>query len=375
MAPFQNNNMTSSTTSPKPCLLTVNLDALARNYRLLRQTAAPSRCGAVVKADAYGLGVQPIAQRLFDEGCRQFFVATVTEGLELRQQFATPEIYVLAGAQTGEEGTLRDASLIPVLNSHEQIVRWTEFTDANRYPAVIHIDTGMTRLGLDRRELNQVALDARVLNGLEIAYVMTHLACADDPAHPMNREQIDAFARYCGRLPVARTSIGNSAGLLTGKEFRGDLVRPGIALYGGNPFANAPNPMEVVVTLEAPILQVQEVTKSTTVGYGATRRIEAPARLATVGVGYADGIPRSLGNCGEACLASTRVPIVGRVSMDLITLDVSAVERRHVYPGASVELIGQQILLDDAARKARTIGYELLTGFGTRWERRYVCDD
>ena len=367
--------VTSSTTSPSSSLLTVNLDALARNYRLLRQTAAPSKCGAVVKANAYGLGVKPVAQRLFDEGCRQFFVATVSEGLELRQQFATPAIYVLAGAQAGEERRLREASLIPALNSHEQIVRWTEVADAKRYPAVIHIDTGMTRLGLDRRELNQVALDARVLNGLQIAYVMTHLACADDPSHPMNREQIDVFERFCGRLPVAKTSIGNSAGLLTGEEYRGDLVRPGIALYGGNPFLKAPNPMEVVVTLEAPVLQVQEVTKDTTVGYGATRRIEAPARLATIGVGYADGIPRALGNRGEASLANIRVPIVGQVSMDLITLDVSAVDRRHVYPGAPVELIGQKILLDDAAKKAGTVGYELLTGFGTRWERRYVNDD
>jgi len=327
-----------------------------------------------VKADAYGLGVRPVAQRLFDEGCRQFFVATIREGLELRDLFATPDIFVFAGAQAGEERALRSANLIPMLNSHEQIVRWAELDDAKRYPAVIHIDTGMTRLGLDSRELNQVALDARVLTGLEITYLMTHLACADDPAHPLNRQQIDAFARSCGRLPVARTSIGNSAGLLTGKEYRGDLVRPGIALYGGNPFTNAPNPMEVVVSLDVPVLQVHEVTRSTTVGYGATRRIEAPARLATVGAGYADGIPRALGNCGEGYLGDTRVPIVGQVSMDLITLDVSSVPRREVYPGARVELIGQHVLLDDAARKAGTIGYELLTGLGTRWERRYVSD-
>jgi len=377
MAPSQNDNrsrVTSSKTSPSSGLLTVNLDALARNYRLLRKTALPSKCGAVVKANAYGLGVQPIAQRLFDEGCRQFFVATVAEGLELRELFTTAEICVLAGAQAGEEVALRGANLIPALNSHEQIVRWTEFSDAKRYPAIIHIDTGMARLGVDSRELNQVALDARVLNGLEIAYLMTHLACADEPANPMNREQIATFASLSRRFPVARTSIGNSAGLLTGKEFRGDLVRPGIALYGGNPFSAAPNPMEVVATLEAPVLQVQEVTKTTTVGYGATRRIHAPARLATIGVGYADGVPRALGNCGEAYLGNTRVPIVGQISMDLITLDVSAVARRDVFPGATVELIGSHVLLDEAARRAGTIGYELLTGFGDRLERRYVRD-
>lgn len=355
--------------------MTVNLDALARNYRLLRKTAAPAKCGAVVKANAYGLGVEAVANCLFEEGCRHFFVATVTEGIELRQQFATAEIFVLAGAQAGEERTLRGANLIPVLNSHEQIVRWVELGESKRYPVIVHLDTGMKRLGLDMREINQVALDSRVMSGLEIAYLMTHLACADEPANSFNQQQVDLFEGLCQRFPDARTSIGNSAGMLTAEQYRGDLVRPGIALYGGNPFAYARNPMEVVVTLQAPILQVQEVTSATTVGYGATRRIAAPARLATVGVGYADGIPRALSNCGEAYLGDSRVPIVGQVSMDLLTLDVSSVGRQYVYPGASVELIGRNMLLDDAAKAAGTIGNELLTGFGSRWERRFVRDD
>ncbi len=366
--------MTSSTTFPSTGLLTINLDALARNYRLLRNTATPSKCGAVIKANAYGLGIEPVVQRLFDEGCRQFFVATVAEGLALRQRFATLEIFVFAGAQVGEESLLREAKLIPVLNSQEQIMRWVEFSDAKRYPVVIHIDTGMTRLGLDSRGLNQIALDARVLAALEIAYLMTHLACADEPDNQINQHQIKSFAAQCQRLPVTRTSIGNSAGLLIGEEFRGDLVRPGIALYGGNPFSTRSNPMETVVTLEAPVLQVQEVTRTATVGYGATRRISAPARLATVGVGYADGIPRALSNCGEGCLGNTRVPIVGRVSMDLVTLDVSAVARRDIYPGVNVELIGENVLLDDVAKKAGMISYEILTGFGPRLQRRYIRD-
>lgn len=366
--------MTSATSLPSSGLLIVNLDALARNYRLLRKTAAPAECGAVVKADAYGLGVEPVVRCLFEEGCRHFFVATVREGQELREQFAAAEIYVLTGAQSGEEGALREAKLIPVLNSYEQIVRWVEIDDSTRYPAIVHIDTGMTRLGLNTRDVDQLVLDTRVLNRLEIAYLMTHLACADQPSSALNQEQIERFERICQRLPGARTSIGNSAGLLTAEQYRGDLVRPGIALYGGNPFVDAPNPMEVVVTLQVPVLQVQELTKPTTIGYGATCRIDAPARLATVGVGYADGIPRALGNCGEAYLGNARVPIVGRISMDLLTLDVSAVAGEHVYPGASVELIGKTILLDEAAKTAGTIGNELLTGFGARWERRYVRD-
>ena len=354
--------------------MTVNLDALARNYRLLRETAAPAECGAVVKANAYGVGVEPVASCLLEEGCRHFFVATVEEGLELREQSSTAEIFVLVGAQAGEESTLREANLIPVLNSHEQIARWVEFDDAKDYPVMVHIDTGMTRLGLDTAEVSRLARDAGVLEGLEISYLMTHLACADEPSHPFNREQVERFERFCRQLPAAKTSIGNSAGLLTAEEYRGDLVRPGIALYGGNPFIDAPNPMEVVVTLQAPVLQVQSITEPTTVGYGATHRMDPPARLATVGVGYADGIPRALGNCGEAYLGGVRVPIVGQVSMDLMTLDVSAVADQHVYAGASVELIGKNILLDEAARTAGTIGYELLTGFGARWERRYIRD-
>ncbi len=352
--------------------MTVDLDALARNYRLLRNSATPAKCGAVVKANAYGLGVEAVANRLFEEGCRQFFVANATEGIELRQQFATAEIYVLAGAQAGEERSLREANLTPVLNSHEQIVRWVELGDAKRYPAAIHIDTGMTRLGLDARELNQLALDERILEGLEIAYVITHLACADEPSSRLNQEQLDAFEQLRARLPAARTSVGNSAGLLTANQYRGDLVRPGIALYGGNPFVDAANPMETVVTLLAPVLQVQEVTRAKTVGYGATHRVEPPARLATIGVGYADGIPFALGNRGEAFVSNTRVPIVGRVSMDLISLDVSAVPRQDMYPGAMVELVGSNLLLDEVAAAAGTISYELLTGIGARWERRYL---
>ena len=352
----------------------IDLDALAKNYRALRKISAPGRCGAVVKADAYGLGVEPVAKRLFDEGCRHFFVANLAEGVVLRRLFATAEIFVFSGALDGEERALRSSSLIPVLNSHEQVVRWSDLDDSKRYPVVIHIDTGMARLGLDARELNQLALDERTLERTEIAYVMTHLACADTPEHAMNDRQIEEFKVLRERLPPSKTSIGNSAGLLSGEKFRGDLCRPGIALYGGNPFSAKKNPMEPVVTLLAPVLQVREVTRSTTVGYGATRRVDAPARLATLGVGYADGIPFSLSDCGRGYLSDTYVPIVGRVSMDLISVDVSSVPRQAVYPGAMVELAGPHVELDQLAESAGTNNYEILTGLGTRWTRSYATD-
>jgi alanine racemase len=352
--------------------LTVDLDALVRNYRRLKATAAPSICAAVVKADAYGLGIAPVVGCLSKDGCQHFFVATLAEGLQLRSLLENADIFVFSGPLPGDETVFRAARLIPVLNSHEQVVRWTACADAERYPAIVHIDTGMTRLGLDRRELNQVALDSAVTKRLKIAYVMTHLACADRPGNSMNQEQLDRFADFRKRLSEAKTSIGNSAGLLMGQQFRGDLVRPGIALYGGNPFVESPNPVEPVVSLQAPILQIQEVTRPVTVGYGAEKLISAPARLATIGVGYADGIPRALGNKGEAYIAGQRVPMVGRVSMDLLSLDVTAVARQEMYPGACVELIGSNILLDDVAAAAGTIGYEILTGLGNRWERRYI---
>jgi len=364
--------VTSSENLPSAGRLTVDLDALLRNYRLLKAAAAPAICAAVVKANAYGLGLEPVVRHLFDGGCRHFFVATVAEGLQLRSLLESVEIFVFAGPLPGEEGALRAARLIPVLNSHEQVVRWISCADAERYPAVVHIDTGMTRLGLDRRELNQIALDSGVTDRLSIAYVMTHLACADRPGNLMNQEQIDRFADFRDRLPAAKSSIGNSAGLLMGTQYQGDLVRPGIALYGGNPFVEPPNPVEPVVSLQAPILQIQEVTRPVTVGYGAEKLISAPARLATIGVGYADGISRALGNKGEAFIAGHRVPIVGRISMDLLSLDVTTVARQDVYPGASVELIGSNILLDDVADAAGTIAYEILTGLGCRWERRYI---
>ena len=204
-----------------------------------------------------------------------------------------------------------------------------------------------------------------------LEYALTHLACADEPAHPLNALQIRNFADWLTLLPGVRTSIGGSAGILLGPDFQGDLVRPGIALYGGNPFAHGDNPMDPVVTLKAVVLQTRSVEKQQTVGYGATHTLRSGGRLATVGAGYADGYPRALGNCGVACIAGTEVRVVGRVSMDMITLDVSGLAPGTVRPGETVELLGPNVLLDDLARAAGTISYDVLTGLGSRWQRRY----
>jgi alanine racemase len=201
---------------------------------------------------------------------------------------------------------------------------------------------------------------------------MTHLACADEPEHPLNAEQLARFDQMCALLPRVRTSIGNSAGTLTDAARRGDLVRPGIALYGGNPFSDRPNPMEAVVKLTAPILQLHDVGEPEPVGYGATYVAAPPARIAIVGIGYADGYPRNLGNVGTAAVHGTRVPVVGRVSMDLISIDVTSLPRDTVEVGAAVELIGPTVGVDEVAAAADTISYEILTGLGRRLVREYV---
>jgi len=367
--------MTATLAATSPGRLTVDLDALAQNYRQLVRSAAPGTCGAVVKANAYGLGVEPIARSLHATGCRNFFVANLSEGEQLREYLADATIYVFAGPEPGEERAVREAQLVPVLNSLAQVQRWVEQGGTRDHPVAMHIDTGMSRLGLTASETEALSRDNDLLDRINIALVMTHLACADEPEHALNEEQLRKFDALRGLLPDAATSIGNSAGALSGPRYSGDLARAGVALYGGNPFLDRSNPMETVVRLHGPILQVREIDASVTVGYGATHRVEPPARLATVGAGYADGYPRALGNAGRAYLGGVEVPVVGRVSMDLITIDVSNVSATVAVPGAMVELVGDHIALDDLASAAGTISYELLTRLGSRWKRSYQQRD
>jgi alanine racemase len=229
----------------------------------------------------------------------------------------------------------------------------------------------MTRLGLSRTEVDALAADRALLSALEIECVLTHLACADEPDHNLNADQLAAFASIRARLPKAKTSIGNSAGAFLGSAYHGDLVRPGIALYGGNPFAARPNPVEPVVSLRAPILQLRTLDAPATIGYGATYAATPPARIAVVGLGYADGYPRSLGNRGVASINGTRVPIVGRVSMDLLCLDVSSVPKHDLSEGMLVDMIGDGVALDEVAASAGTISYEILTRLGGHLRREY----
>jgi alanine racemase len=354
----------------KPATLRIDLDALARNYRLVLERAKPAECAAVVKADAYGLGLTRVAGRLLREGCRRFFVATLAEARELRALAPDVEIGVFEGALPGTDKALADIEARPVLNSLEQIERWR-----GKGRALLHLDSGMNRLGLSAADVAQLEERKDLLATLTPDFVLTHLACADEPGHPMNAEQLVRFEQLRRLWPDVRTSIGNSAGLLTDAAHRGDLARPGIALYGGNPFSDRPNPMEGVASLTAPILQVRDLAEAAPVGYGASYVASPPARIAVVGIGYADGYPRSLGNAGTAAVHGTRVPVVGRVSMDLITVDVGGLPPDTVKAGDPVELIGPAIGVDEVAAAAGTISYEILTGFGRRLMREYVEED
>jgi alanine racemase len=354
----------------RPATVRVDLDALARNFRMLRERSKPGDCAAVVKADAYGLGVERVANRLLREGCRRFFVATLAEAEQLRALAPDAEIGVFEGALARTVDALARIEARPVLNTVEQIERW-----AGKGRALLHLDTGMNRLGLRAPDVAALAQRRDLLDALELDFVMTHLACADEPDHPLNAEQLARFEQMRAVVPSVRTSIGNSAGTLLDAAHRGDLARPGIALYGGNPFSDRPNPMEAVVTLTAPILQLHDVTEPEPVGYGATYVANPPARIAIVGIGYADGYPRNLGNSGTAAVEGRRVPVVGRVSMDLISIDVTGVPSDAARVGAAAELIGPTVGVDEVAVAADTVSYEILTGLGRRLVREYVEND
>ena len=356
-------------------VLTVDLGAVRDNYRRLRAALPTARSAAVVKADAYGLGMARVAPVLAAAGARQFFVAHLGEAIELRGVLGDgPEIFVLNGLMAGAEADYPAHGLVPVLNSLAELDSWRGLAERTqrRLPAALHLDTGMNRLGLPAAELARLADEPARLDGIELAFVMSHLACADQPGDPLNARQLTAFRAARARLPAAPASLANSSGIFLGPDYHFDLARPGVALYGVNPTPERPNPMRQVVRLQGKILQLRDIDAPQSVGYGATHRAAGPARIATVAVGYADGYLRTLSNRGSAFIGGKKVAVAGRVSMDLITLDVTSVPRAAAHPGALVDLLGPDHDLDALARQAGTVGYELLTALGQRYHRLYA---
>ena len=363
----------STAQSHATTFLTIDLDAVAENYRLLAREAAPAQCGAVIKADGYGLGVAPVARTLRAAGCSEFFVAHLDEGILLRETVgdATCKIHVFNGLMEGKEEEFAAYDLIPVLNDLGQIERWAEYCrrEGGR-PATVHFDTGMSRLGLPPSEADALFDDPTRLDGFPLRCVISHLACAETPKHPLNKEQQRRFAAIAGRLPDATASLAASSGIFLGADWHFDLVRPGVSLFGVAPTKGKPNPLTQVVSLYGKIIQIRDVDGPQTVGYGATHQFTGPARVATVAAGYADGYLRSLSGRGSAYIGDTAVPVVGRVSMDLISLDIT--NAPPVVPGDTVELIGPHYDVDAIAADAGTIGYEILTSIGRRYHRRYI---
>ena len=345
----------------------------------MRDLASPAECGAVVKADAYGLGMAEVAPALARAGCKTFFVTTLAEGKELRALLPRSTIYVFSGLMPGTAEIYRADDLRPVLNSAEEIKEWAAFCTAHAetLPCAMHIDSGMNRLGLSVAELDQVVSTRDLWQAFTLALVMSHLACADEPGHAKNEAQRKVFDRTRTLLPQALPSLANSAGILLGPDFLYDLVRPGIALYGGHPRREGTNPFQPVVHLAGRILQVRDTAPGETIGYGATRTLKKPTRVAVVSVGYADGFFRALstedGEEGFLAYAGPHpAPILGRVSMDLITIDVSKVPEDVSKRGAFVELIGPNVSAQTMAHHAGTIDYEVLTNLGRRALRRYI---
>jgi alanine racemase len=358
-------------------VLTVDLDAICANWRKLEKTAVPAECAAVIKADAYGCGLVPVARALAHAGCKTFFVATLDEARAARTALPSAALYVLDGLiqNTGDAYARIDAR--PVIGDLNELAEWDVFCRRSGWAggAAIHIDTGMNRLGLTLAEAQ--GLIPRIKAGDHgISLVMSHLACAESLHHPLNARQLASFREIASVFSGVPASLSNSSGIFLGAPFQFDLVRPGAALYGVNPTPEADNPMQGVVELKARVVQIRGVERGESVGYGATWTTRRPTRLAIVAAGYADGYLRAgSSNDGtrgaEVVVAGKRCPVAGRISMDLMAVDVTDLEKNAVRRGHLVTLIGDGITIDELAHHLGTIGYEVLTSLGPRYARVY----
>jgi alanine racemase len=362
-------------------VLHIDLAAVRANWARLNRESGKAETAGVLKADAYGLGLEPIARALTAEGCRTFFVATLEEGRRARAIQPGAVIYILDGLLPGAEAHYAGFDLRPVLSSEPEVRDWAAYcTSLKRHlPAALQLDTGMNRLGLQPPEVARIAAEPDVLKSFQVALVMSHLACADEPTNPMNKRQRQLFDELRHHLPAAPASLANSGGTFLGEPFHYDLVRPGIAMYGGRAFEGSENPMQTVVRLDARILQVRDVSIGDVVGYGGTFQATRPSRIATIACGYADGFLRALSSDGNkpgavGYIGPHAVPLVGRVSMDLITLDVTDVPAGLAQRGAWVEVMGGRVTVDDLTDRAGTIGYELLSRLSRRVHRVYGGD-
>jgi alanine racemase len=357
--------------------LTIDLAAIEDNWRTLQRRAMPSECAAVIKADAYGCGIAKVARHLALAGCRTFFVAELAEARAVREVTNEPAIYVLNGLMPGTAAAYAELHARPVIGSLVELAEWDAFCSTHQWHggAALHVDTGMNRLGISANEAAALAPRIRAENH-GITLLMSHLACAETPAHPLNDRQIRLFREVRLLYRGIPSSLANSSGIFLGNAAHCDVVRPGVALYGVNPTPGRSNPMRAAIRLEARIVHVRNVAKGETVGYGAAWTARHAARIAVVAVGYADGYLRAASASNEApgadaIVAGKRCPLAGRISMDLLAIDISALPDKAARRGDMVTLIGDEITVDDLASAAGTIGYEVLTSLGQRYHRVY----
>lgn len=370
-----------------PVRLTVDLGALADNWREMARRSGTARAAAVVKADAYGLGLEDCGITLYEAGARDFFVAVAREGVTLRAYAPDARIYVLSGIWPGQEAMFFEHDLVPVLASEEQLAFWMSVTsEYGDHPCALQVDTGFNRLGLPLEDAIAFADDVSRPASFSPVLVLSHLHSGDTPSSPLNRKQLSAFQKVAEAFEGIETSLSASAGIFLGPDYHFDLTRPGIALYGGEAVVGVQNPMKPVVKAEARIIQIRDGKKGETVSYGGTYQLSRDSRLAIVSAGYADGYSRALSGSGVPLrqtvaqggfgfVAGRKVPVIGRITMDLTIFDVTDIPTSEIQADDYVELFGPNIAVDDVARNAGTIGYELLTSLGLRYERRYLYPD
>lgn len=360
----------------KNTVLNINLKSIKNNYKKIKKKVN-SNCivAATVKANAYGLGIKKIVPKLYRSGCRYFFVATTNEALEVRKVNKSISIFILNGLVTSDLSIIHKYNLIPIINNLSELKRIEKYQVKIKksLKIAIHFDTGMSRLGLDKNETKLILENKeKYINFSNVVLVMSHLACADTPSKKKNSYQLENFCKIIKYFPNTKHSLANSAGILLGKKYHFDMVRPGISLYGGNPLKDSKNIYDNVINLKAKIIQVRNISKNDTIGYGATFKAKKNMIIGTVPLGYADGFSRLFSNNFEGYIGHQKISIVGRVSMDLITFDVTNVKGISKNKNVYVDIIGNKNNINNICKRISTIPYEVLTKLGKRYNRTYT---
>ena len=355
--------------------LEIDLKSICHNFKTIKKKVSKNCIvAATVKANAYGLGVKQVSKSLIKHKCKDFFVATLMEGIELRSYNKSVHIYILNGLDSGKCSIYKKHKLTPVLNSIKQIKEYEIYQSKIKksMDAIIHFDTGMSRLGLDEDETKKLIDNKNnILKKTNIKYIMSHLACGDDPKNKKNNEQLKMFRKISKSFKNIKMTLANSAGVLLGKNYHFDMVRPGISIYGGNALKNEKNTYKHVIKLTAKLIQIRQIKKGSTVGYGATYKAKQKMIVGSISIGYADGLNRLFSNNMKCYYKKKKINLIGRVSMDLVTLDLSKFHLEDIQINNQIEIINDQNNINQICMNIGTIPYEILTSLGHRYSRKY----